>query len=209
MPIPRHLYGEMAKSTRGCTLLNELEIITKLLHDVKNIQNKESIRRAAFWALGHIGASETGYAALAEIDFNFMEWCVNFVYNSNNFSLRGTALYCLGMLSRSTKGCQRLHQLNWFCSPIDSNSAVALPQNISLLFQYMSGSGAGSTSADIAEEDEIECRTVDFSDLSMSLDISGSQQQLLTSLMRKLSVAEKEVVELIVKVSGSKCSVSE
>ena len=53
----------------------------------------------------------------------------------------------------------------------------------------------------MAEEEEIECRTVDFSDLSMSLDISNSQQQLLNSLVRKLSAAEKEVVELIVKVS--------
>ena len=55
VPVPRHLYGEIAKSTRGCTLLNELQIINKLIHDAKNIQNKESTRRAAFWAIGHIG----------------------------------------------------------------------------------------------------------------------------------------------------------
>ena len=215
--------------------MNESDIITKLITDIKNEQNKESVRRSSFWALGQISSSDTGLEALLDVDFNFIEWCTNFICQGRNFPLRGTAFYCLGLLSRSTKGAKRLRELNWITSPLGGNSAVTIPQNMLTLFQYeyindidktsnsnsnnnnnldspsnnnsnsntpTNDSNSTKDNITIDNINDIKMKTItSAATLNSLLFMDNSKRRLgLSIYFKKLSSAEIDVVDLIIKV---------
>jgi hypothetical protein len=90
--------------------------------------------RAALWALGHIGSTELGLTSILNADSMFLEWCIENVCSCAHFSIRGTFFHVLGLLSRSIQGSRMLKILKWDCSVLGGNSAVAIPQNPSELF---------------------------------------------------------------------------
>jgi hypothetical protein len=135
VPISRHLYGELSRTQKGCSLLTDRGIVEKLLAVVRNDSNQENTRRSAFWALGHIGSTDPGFALISSHDSKFLDWCVSFIPTAKNFSLRGTAFYTIGLLSRSKKGFLKLAQLGWISSPLGSNTAISIPQNPAILFE--------------------------------------------------------------------------
>ena len=54
VPMPRHIYGELARSQMGCDILEQRKLIAQLLSYAKNERSASDIRRAALWGLGHI-----------------------------------------------------------------------------------------------------------------------------------------------------------
>jgi hypothetical protein len=98
--------------------------------------------RAALWALGHIGSTDLGYAAITEIYPAFLDWCIIQATTSSCFSLRGVCFFVLGLLSRTDKGNKRLAQAGWEAAP--NPRAVAVPKNPSDLFKISMTSFMGS-----------------------------------------------------------------
>lgn len=132
--MPRHLYGELARTPEGCSLISKARIIETQLACVHNSEEPHLQRRAALWALGHIGATELGCTAICFVDPSFLEWCVRMACEDTNYAMRGAAFQCLGLLSRSAKGSRKLNQLQWLAAPADGNSAVAVPRTPGQLF---------------------------------------------------------------------------
>ena len=54
VPMPRHMYGELARSQIGCSVLEQHKIIHNLLLAAKNDRTPSDLKRAALWGLGHI-----------------------------------------------------------------------------------------------------------------------------------------------------------
>jgi len=79
------------------------------------------------WVLGHVGASPNGLSFLLEEDVitNILE----IAEKSPCLSLRGTAFYVLGMLSRTEKAKGILEAVNWE-SPSDLNSSLCVPKDV-------------------------------------------------------------------------------
>ena len=54
VPMPRHMYGELARSQTGCDIIEQKKLVQHLLFYAKNERVSGDIRRAALWGLGHI-----------------------------------------------------------------------------------------------------------------------------------------------------------
>lgn len=138
--LPRHLYGELARTPDGCAILDSNRVIAELLFKTRSDETPSTSLRAALWALGHIGASECGYAAIMSVDPTFVEWCILGATSHANLSIRGIFFHVLGLLSRTHRGAAKLAHLRWDSSPAGSSSAVAVPRDPSVLFQQDSES---------------------------------------------------------------------
>ena len=66
--MPRHMYGELARSQKGCEVLEQKKIIHQLLLAVKNDRTASDIKRAALWGLGHIRCDCLGAGHLLTSD---------------------------------------------------------------------------------------------------------------------------------------------
>lgn len=132
--IPRHPYGELGKSLEGCNFLTERGVVEGLASCARNESISSTLRRAAFWGLGHLGSSDMGCSLLHHVDPTFIDWATHFSCTASNFSLRGAAFYSLGLISRSKRGLRKLSYLQWDASPFGSTSAVAFPRHLAQMF---------------------------------------------------------------------------
>jgi len=140
IPIGRHVWGELAKSPEGCAMLEDLRCIREMLAIARDTgpHAKSSERRAALWALGHMGSTDLGFAALTAEDPDFLTWCIDLTCCSPEYHMRGTAFQVIGLVSRSSKAQKQLRHLRWDCSPAGSRAAVAMPYNFRDLFSHHS-----------------------------------------------------------------------
>lgn len=149
VPMPRHLYGELARSGEGCSVLVKRNIIHNLVRVVRSAKSHSSSSelRSALWSLGHIASSDFGFNIVIGIDYYFIDFCVDRVLNCPNYSMRGTYFYVLGLVSRSQRGCARLQKLKWYSVSHSTSAAVALPYNPSILFRSAQSIHTGSGSS--------------------------------------------------------------
>lgn len=203
VPMPRHLYGELARTLEGCAHLNQKNIITDLLNTVHrrvsadstsgNVRLNSSVdMRSALWALGHIAATELGFNAINNADPMFVEWCLENICSCPNLSLRGTFFYVVGLLSRTTRGARKLSQAQWDCAAQGGNSAVAFPRNPSVLFKPLGFATGYSTALSL---------DVDFSGAAVGANtVPSVVKQLIPFPHHNSMAAEVEVLNLIAKV---------
>ncbi|KAJ9048791.1 hypothetical protein DSO57_1031275 [Entomophthora muscae] len=112
-----HFYGELTKTCKGCEILQEKGHLTEFssyLRVYREESSDDSIifrLKANLWALGHIGASEIGITLLAKADIiEDIKWIAE---NSQVFSLKGSAVYVLGLIGRTELGDEVLHEAMW------------------------------------------------------------------------------------------------
>lgn len=134
VPLPRHIYGELARTLDGCQFLAEKSIVSDLIATVHRENISQEELSAALWSLGNIASTELGFLPILNADPEFVEWCIYNTQHNQNFSIRSTFFYVIGLLSRTARGASRLDKCDWDTSPIGSNSAVAVPRNPSTLF---------------------------------------------------------------------------
>lgn len=135
VPIQRHLYGELARSIEGVATLTRNDIIFRLIK-IANDNNISLVeRKNALWSLGHIASSDLGYTAIDKVDASFVEWIISQALTNQIYSFRSTFFYVLGLISRSTAGFKKLRVLKWECSPLNSDTAIAFPVDMSSMFQ--------------------------------------------------------------------------
>jgi hypothetical protein len=87
--VPPHLYGELAKTEEGCKLIRQSGHFVQFVKALTTPPDQGTLlrRRASIWAIGHIGASETGFHFLEE--YNVLPQLVQLAENSPSFSIRG------------------------------------------------------------------------------------------------------------------------
>jgi rapamycin-insensitive companion of mTOR len=131
--IVPHFFGELAKTSEGCKFIKRSNIVPKFVklltktaaasgHAASSLE-----RRAAMWALGHISCSSTGFELLEPQ--NVTQVMVDLAENASSLSIRGTAIYVLGMMSAAAQVRDKLQSLGWEC-PVDisgTSGRLALP----------------------------------------------------------------------------------
>jgi hypothetical protein len=141
VPIPRHIYGELARSKEGNDVMQRRGIVTKLLSTLATGIGSNGFCgqcRSALWALGHIGASDYGFVAIVSEKPKFVQYVISLALSAENYSLRATAFIVLGLLGRSRGGALYLAAEQWDISP-GVSVAVALPRDLSVLFRSIDG----------------------------------------------------------------------
>lgn len=138
--VPPHFYRELTRTKEGCKLLRDKghfeEFATTIrdygmMHDDPELMLKV---KGSLWAVGNVGSMELGAPFIEESDV--VENIVRIAEEHQVLSLRGTAFFVLGLISRSTHGLEILSEYGW-----DSNTTtlgislgLCIPNDLRKLF---------------------------------------------------------------------------
>ncbi|POM80870.1 Cytosolic regulator Pianissimo [Phytophthora palmivora] len=136
VPLPVHLYGELAKTSAGCQILHASGHLPEFLACLRDAASVPLEKRAALWALGHVSATPRGYDLLNHYAQDFVEMIVKLATDSPLVSIRGTCFFVLGLLARSPAGRRHLSRLGWDAPRDASRTSIAVPQNCTSLFLW-------------------------------------------------------------------------
>ena len=140
--VPAHFYRELARTEEGCKLLRDkghFEDFTTCIRDFgMQTEDPEILLKVkgCLWAVGNVGSMDRGAPFLEESDV--VEHIVKIAENHPIMSMRGTAFFVLGLVSRSMHGLEILSEHGW-----DSNSSskgeslgFCIPTDLGKLFSY-------------------------------------------------------------------------
>lgn len=121
--VAPHLYGELARTERGCTMLRASGHFGEFVDCIKSSQSSAIQKRAALWSIGQIGSSDRGFGLFEGTG------CLEFISNQAKqfhvLSMRGACFYILGLLSRSEEARAELKNIGWqFSSNPDAGTVV-------------------------------------------------------------------------------------
>lgn len=133
--VPPHFYRELTRTKEGCKLLKQKGHFDEFAATIRDFamehEDAETILKVkgCLWAVGNVGSMELGAPFLESSDV--VKWIVQIAETSQVMSLRGTAFYVLGLISRSLHGQEILVEYGWdgvvneagealgFCLPLD------------------------------------------------------------------------------------------
>ncbi|PVI06220.1 hypothetical protein DM02DRAFT_38739 [Periconia macrospinosa] len=152
--VPPHFYRELTRTKEGCKLLKQKGHFDEFAATIRDfaMENEDAELilkvKGCLWAVGNVGSMELGAPFLESSDV--VKWIVQIAENSEVMSLRGTAFYVLGLISRSLHGQEILLEFGWdgvlneagvalgFCLPLDFKKLFLLapwkakPVNVNL-----------------------------------------------------------------------------
>jgi rapamycin-insensitive companion of mTOR len=90
--------------------------------------------KGCLWAVGNIGSMELGAPFLE--NSNVLDWIIKIVEQSGVMTMRGTAFFVLGLISRSWHGMEILAQRGWDAATnhLGQSLGYLLPPSLDLLF---------------------------------------------------------------------------
>lgn len=133
--VPPHFYRELTRTKEGCKLLEQKGHFDEFAATIRDCamedDDAETILKVkgCLWAVGNVGSMELGAPFLEKSDV--VKWIVKIAETSEVMTLRGTACYVLGLISRSLHGQEMLLEYGWdgvvnengeslgFCLPMD------------------------------------------------------------------------------------------
>ncbi|KAL9587411.1 MAG: hypothetical protein Q9203_003524 [Teloschistes exilis] len=138
--LPPHFYRELTHTKEGCDLLREsghfdgfVRTITQLSADHEDSEGSMKLK-GALWAVGNIGSMELGAPFLEESDV--VKWIVQIAESSEVTTMRGTAFFVLGLISRSLHGMEIISEHGWNAAmdQYGRSSGYCLPPTLGNLF---------------------------------------------------------------------------
>jgi rapamycin-insensitive companion of mTOR len=133
--VPPHFYRELTRTSEGCKLLEEKGHFAEFASTIRDFgmekDDPEIILKVkgCMWAVGNVGSMPLGAPFLEESDV--VHQIVKIAEESEVMSLKGTAFFVLGLISRSIHGMEILGECGWdgattvmgesigFCVPLD------------------------------------------------------------------------------------------
>jgi rapamycin-insensitive companion of mTOR len=115
--LPPHFYRELARTDEGCRLLEKSGHFNDFAAVVRDLELAEEDAetltkvKGCLWAIGNVGSMELGAPFLEETEI--VGSIVAIAEGAEVMSLRGTAFFVLGMISRSELGHEMLLELGW------------------------------------------------------------------------------------------------
>ena len=115
--VPPHFYRELTRTSEGCKLLKESGHFGEFIATVKNFWfdngDPETILKVkgCLWAIGNIGSMELGAPFIDESDI--VHCIIRIAEQSQIITMRGTAFFVLGLISRSLHGMEMLAEHGW------------------------------------------------------------------------------------------------
>ncbi|CAA90815.1 Target of rapamycin complex 2 subunit ste20 [Schizosaccharomyces pombe] len=133
--LPLHFYGELVKSPQGCEVLESSGHFESFMGTLVEFYDKplgnEAIRqlKSALWAIGNIGKTDQGITFL--INHDTIPLIVKYAENSLIPTVRGTAYFVLGLISRTSKGVEILESLHWYSlmSLMGTSQGICIPRH--------------------------------------------------------------------------------
>lgn len=138
--VPPHFYRELTRTVEGCRLLSSSghfdEFVATIRESWSENEDPEVILKVkgCLWAVGNIGSMELGAPFLEET--NVVELIVKIATSSEVMTLRGTAFYVLGLISRSLHGLEILAEFGWNSATDEFGRSLGfcLPPGLEVLF---------------------------------------------------------------------------
>lgn len=185
-----HFYGEICKTKAGCEYIQKTGHLTEFLELLESPNTDKTLKRAIFWALGHMGSSDTGYEFID--GDKFIEKLISYCEKSHCLSLRGLCMYIVSEMSKSTKARKKLEKLGWdSVVDQDSSSIISLPRDPTLFLSVPEYEYEGSYT-DFSDE-----YTIDEKDLPI---IEGDfENNILFQLSRLANTLTEEKAFLEIK----------
>lgn len=115
--VPPHFYRELTRTVEGCQLLRDSGHFDAFVANIREKwgeqEDSETMLKlkGSLWAVGNIGSMEFGASFLEETDV--VGWVVKIATSSEVMTIRGTAFFVLGLISRSLHGMEILTEHNW------------------------------------------------------------------------------------------------
>lgn len=133
---PAHFYRELARTEEGCKLLRQSGHFYEFSSTIRDFDleddDSETLLKVkgSLWAIGNIGSMELGAPFLEEDDV--IKTMVRIAEGAAVMSVRGTAVFALGLCSRTLHGVQMLAENSWDTT-IDSRGGslgLCIPRNL-------------------------------------------------------------------------------
>mmetsp|Transcript_35775 Transcript_35775/g.54788 ORF Transcript_35775/g.54788 Transcript_35775/m.54788 type:complete len:219 (+) Transcript_35775:3867-4523(+) len=156
--------------------IKEREDIRKFRQTLLNEATPSPEKRSILWTLGHIGAHENGMRLILET--SLIKEIVDMAENSQVLSLRGTCIYIIGMMCRTSIGRREIQKHNWIFSKSQLASgivSVCLPRDPRNLFKVDSGPFKGSITCQKQVVQNIK-------EIKKDLELSKEEQEVLDQI---------------------------
>lgn len=147
--VPPHFYRELSRTAEGCELLKakgHFEEFAATIQDfATESEDCETILKVkgCLWAVGNVGSMERGAPFLENT--GIVKHIVQIAETSEVMTLRGTAFYVLGLISRSLHGQEILAEHGWdgTVNVLGESLGYSLPLNFNTLFSLKPFSNTG------------------------------------------------------------------
>jgi len=142
--VPPHFYRELTRTTEGCELLKVKGHFEDFALTIQEFgmedEDPETILKVkgCLWAVGNVGSMELGAPFLERTDI--VKSIVQIAEQSQVMTLRGTAFFVLGLVSRSLHGQEILAEHGWdgTINVMGGSLGYVLPLDFSKLFKLNS-----------------------------------------------------------------------
>lgn len=114
---PPHFYRELTRTAEGCKLLREKGHFDEFVNTIREHgMEKDDAEiivkvKGCLWAVGNVGSMELGGPFIEQS--NVVEWIIQIAERSEVMTLRGTAFFVLGLISKSIHGLEILDGYGW------------------------------------------------------------------------------------------------
>eukprot|EP00752_Nemacystus_decipiens_P007063 g6330.t1 len=132
--LPPHLYGELAKTERGCELLRKHGDLKNLLYVARSSGARAADRKGALWAVAHVSSCPLGLALLEELQGGVVGLLLNMCTSESHLSVWGTSFGVVSLMARTVRGRAAIRAAGWE-SARDPSTSAFLPQDPTVLFQ--------------------------------------------------------------------------
>lgn len=128
--LPPHFYRELARTEEGCKLLLQSGHFYEFASTIREFrlddEEHESLTKVkgCMWAVGNIGSMEMGAPFLEESDI--VKGIVRIAEGAEVMSVRGTAVFALGLISRTTHGHAMLTECGWAITTDSGGKSLGL-----------------------------------------------------------------------------------
>jgi rapamycin-insensitive companion of mTOR len=128
--VPPHFYRELARTKEGCRLLEKSGHFNDFASVIRDFdlgeEDAETLIKVkgCLWAIGNVGSMELGAPFLEETDI--VGSIVAIAEGAEVMSLRGTAFFVLGLISRSKHGNEMLLEVGWKSAVDDHGRSLGL-----------------------------------------------------------------------------------
>lgn len=137
--VPPHFYRELTRTQEGCRLLSDKghfeEFAATIREHGMDKGDAEMLTKVkgCLWAVGNVGSMELGAPFLESSDV--VEQIIKIAEQHEVMSLRGTAFFVLGLISRSTHGLEILSENGWDANttPMGNSLGFCIPNDLSRL----------------------------------------------------------------------------
>lgn len=141
--VPPHFYRELTRTEEGCRLLSDKghfeEFVATIRSHGMQFEDLDIVKKVkgCLWAVGNVGSMELGAPFLEASDV--VELIIKIAEGHPIMSLRGTAFFVLGLISRSTHGLEILSENGWESNttPLGNSLGFCIPTDLSKLLSLM------------------------------------------------------------------------